>query len=418
MVKAENPYYRESELPLEEDEIKQLKKGFVFIPIFGLVFTIFFIIFFAVVEDQVFRYFLMGFVVIAVGVFVSITYALIADLNGGTKQVIQGLVTHKEVLTSTSNSKKTGNKTTYYIYFGAKKLNVTIDLYTKFNRGDLVEIHQAKRSYNSVFKTEIIKSNVQMDQIEAMDTLRRTEAKKRWWVPFAIFLAAIPIFIFGAFFLIADCIDCDDITAASIAEWENVPEGDLKSEVPRFNEIVLLLNDTLTNAEEEQIASELLYSARNGDLSQLLQYLDSLVFEDKTTLQWIRYKFDEQERFKSQHSVTELWQGTLRAIFGIKFETKKSRLRSLDNFELQELDDKIIENENTTTGDLKLWLNHQDGEDRQLFAEKYLQKDTANLIPALNNYIKSTWGEKMSLPLRKKPTYNEGREKYGLPVSQ
>lgn len=414
MQKADNPFYRESELPLEDAELKRLKKGFIFIPVFGVVFALFLGFFFTIVDDQVSRYFLIGFTIFAVGVFSFITYGLIADIKGGTKQVIQGLVTHKEVQVSTSNSKNTSSKTTYYLHFGAKRLNVTGDLYAKFNKGDLVEIHQAKRTYNTVFKTELIKSNVQMDQIEAMDAVRKAEAQKNWWLPFALFIGIIPVFLFSAFWIVADCLDCDDIPAASIAEWNNVAEDELKSDVPRFNEIVLLLNDTLTNEEEEMIAVELIYRANSGNLTQLLQYLDSLKFGDKTVLQWIRYKFDEQERFKSQLSVTELWQGTLQAVFGIKQEPRKSRLRSVDNFELWELDDKIVENSNSTTNDLRLWLNHQDREDRQLFAEKYIQKDTASLTPALNAYIKSAWAEEMSLPLRKRPTYNEGRKKYGL----
>lgn len=414
MAKADNPFYRESELPLEEAELKRLKKGFIFVPIFGLVFALFLGFFFTIVDDQVSRYFLIGFTIFAVGVFSFITYGLIADIKGGTKQVIQGLVTHKEVQVSTSNSKNTSNKTTYYLHFGTKRLNVTGDLYAKFNKGDLVEIHQAKRTYNTVFKTELIKRNVQMEQIEAMDAVRKAEAQKNWWLPFALFIAIIPIFLFGAFWIVADCLDCDDIPAASIAEWNILTEDDLKSNVPRFNEIVLLLNDTLTSEEEEMIAVELIYRANSGNLTQLLLYLDSLKFGDKTALQWIRYKFDEQERFKSQLSVTELWQGTLQAVFGIKQKPRKNRLRSLDNLELWQLDDKIVENQNITADDLRLWLNHQDGEDRQLFAEKYIQNDTSSLTPALNAYIKSAWAEEMSLPLRKRPTYNEGRKKYGL----
>ena len=160
-------FHKITEQPLEPKEHAKLKRGIYVIPIFMLIFTCAMSFFWSTIDlrwDEPFVY-VLGFISsIIFIVFGLITLQLFRDLNGDIKIVFQGLVTGKKNK-SKARQKRKSQKDQFYLYFGDHEKKVAAHIYFKFEVGDLIEIHQAKHSYQIYFQSKLIKRTIDYDQL-------------------------------------------------------------------------------------------------------------------------------------------------------------------------------------------------------------------------------------------------------------
>jgi len=182
-------YYKTFEQPLEPKELKKLKRGFIFIPIFTLLFGAFFFFLFNQMEHGGgFKWVVYGFAAFFGLIILTILRGFALDLRDQTKEVFQGLITRK--VRRRSKSKKGRNTTSYYFYFGDKSMKVELNLYNKFQEADLIEIHRSKRLYNMIYDSKLIKSGVMKEEVAE---LKRAQEEKENRIGIIVLIAVLII---------------------------------------------------------------------------------------------------------------------------------------------------------------------------------------------------------------------------------
>lgn len=416
-------YHKKTYAPLEPHELKKLKKGFYLIPIFALIMgAALYFMFGEMQADGFFYWFGIFFIVLFIGIFSWITWALIVDVQSGEKEIFQGVITQKRSVRH--RSRKGGSKTSYYLYFGKYYEKVELHVYGKFQEGDMIEIHRAKRTYNVIFDMKLIQRGVMLEEINKMREEREGKARKNAWKVYVGFILAIPIFMSVMFFIIADCFDCGPEYRSSISEWKNVSpregynldavlEGKISAEQLAVEKIIMMMNDTLTDAEEGGISGIFQLQKAGDGLSSLILELDGLFPQqesDRSALQWLKYKFNEEQPRRYPLTFFELWKSTLRTIVGSNRATKRVHLRNeYDISNLNVLNDQYLSYEA-----VEAWYSHRDDESRQQTAIFFLKKDTSEFSTGLNQYMKASWSLPMALPTKDKASYEQGRMKYGV----
>jgi hypothetical protein len=114
--------------------------------------------------SQIFIYFISGIGVIGLGIVLWSMRDIVLDLRDNEKMILKGQVTRKEhdIISREINN----GRGTYYLYFGEEKILVRGDLYHKFHEGDFIEIQQAKRAYNMIFKSSILPPDAMSDGLK------------------------------------------------------------------------------------------------------------------------------------------------------------------------------------------------------------------------------------------------------------
>jgi hypothetical protein len=192
-------YHQLTEEPLTDFERGKLRSGLIGIPIFAVISAIIFYIMFKMVgNDEIFRYVLMGFILIFVAVIFFIFRGVVLDLRDGVKRVLVGVITKKEH-TYHSGSRNSSGRHYYTLHFGDYKLNTLQYVFSAFDEGDLVELKFAKRNSSMIFSHQVLKKN-------ALDSERLTSlnapAKKSNYLALVLFgfffvvMVAVIIFLF------------------------------------------------------------------------------------------------------------------------------------------------------------------------------------------------------------------------------
>lgn len=409
---AIDTYHKKTYAPMEPHQLKKLKKGFYVLPIFGIIFGVVLYFLFGEMEsDDSFFWVGVFFILFFMGIFGWITWALVMDVQSGEKEIFQGIVTRKKSVRR--RSKKGRSSTSYYLYFGKHYERVELHVYNRFQEGDMIEIHRAKRTYNVVFDMKLIKSGVMLEEINRQKAELEEHERKNAWKPIVGFILAIPIILSFMFLIVADCFDCGPTYSSSIDEWKNATEQDLTEYSKEGQQLCLLMNDTLTDAEEAQI-SEMFDKAQDKDaLSELILDLDDYYPQEgseKSTLQWMKHKYNEEHSARYSLTFFDIWHSTIFAFTGLDLREARSSTKNEYNLStLNVLNDKSLSYEA-----VKAWYNHADDQERQYSAKFFLKKDTSELSTGLNAYIKESWSLPMALPQKDSVSYQQGREKYGL----
>ena len=159
-------YYKVREEPLEQHELRQLKKGMWFIPVIMLIVCLVFFLLFKVVsshDDALWPF--IGFSVFFGLVLFYVLRGYVLDLKKQTKEVLTGVITLKEKR-SKKKRKSKGSETAYFFHFGDKDIMVPVSVYTQFKEADLVEIHRSTRVANLIYKAGLIKRGVLVEEVK------------------------------------------------------------------------------------------------------------------------------------------------------------------------------------------------------------------------------------------------------------
>lgn len=188
-------YYKTEDRPLEPHELRKLKQGIWVIPFFLVFFVVFFVILFNFVEyqDGFFFWVPVGFAIFFALIMGYIIRGFLLDLRYQTKEVFQGLITRKEWRRSGGKSKST----TYYFYFGEKRMRVELNIYGKFEEGDLIEIHRSRRLYNMIYKTELLKRGVEMQQVAALKQEQLSKQQRVGFIVIILFVVVVGSLVAG-----------------------------------------------------------------------------------------------------------------------------------------------------------------------------------------------------------------------------
>ncbi|MFY0627773.1 MAG: hypothetical protein JXR07_15855 [Reichenbachiella sp.] len=346
--------------PLSPDERKKLKKGFYFIPFFtvfaGGIF--YFMLSMAGGKDDFFFYAVLGMAAIFGLVIFWITRGIVLDLQDNEKKIVQGVVTHKESVRH--KSKKGRSRTSYHLYFGEKSMRVEADLYHKFNEGDLIEIHQAKRVYNVIFKTEKLKIDVFPDKVSKYKTAHQVKRKRQGRYAIVGFLLFVPIFLTVLFSFFADCFYCPPQYPLSMTTWKVYAKDDQVTDSIeiQFERVLLMLNNGLTDQEEgelKEVYYDIMLDMKSDEFISYLANKRINATDTISALEWIQWKFDESLRIKFKMDVSELWNRLLYNIIPIE-ELKPSYLFRQNRHKYFELKKMVLMDENLTYWDVKNWF--------------------------------------------------------------
>ena len=134
----------QKQIRLSREELKELRFGIRSMGIVLLIFLLLFgTIFIFAKEDEVFRYFLLAFIVIGGGMIVYVYRKIFMTVLGGYKTVIRGVVTDLEKGEDPRNA--SSNEPANFIHIGEHIISVNNEHYEAVKEGDLVELHYLPR---------------------------------------------------------------------------------------------------------------------------------------------------------------------------------------------------------------------------------------------------------------------------------
>lgn len=186
-------FYKTTQAPLEPHELKKLKKGIYIMPIV----IIFMIGFFSMVLTQfdlegTFLKIFGGFAILFMTVLIFIVRGYVLDLRDQTKEILQGVITRK---VKRRRKKKKGSSTSYYFYFGDKSILVPLHIWGQYEEADMIEIHRSKRISNLIYKTELMKRGVLIDQVQEIKEAHEAKEQKMAMVALIIFVVIVGVVI-------------------------------------------------------------------------------------------------------------------------------------------------------------------------------------------------------------------------------
>lgn len=120
----------------------------------------------------------------------------VLDLREQTKEIFQGVITRK--VKRRHKKKKGRSSTTYFFYFGDKSMKVPLHVWGQFEEADMMEIHHSKRIQNTIYKTELLKRGVMVDQVQEIKEAQVAKEQKLALIIFLVFMgivAAIVLFL-------------------------------------------------------------------------------------------------------------------------------------------------------------------------------------------------------------------------------
>lgn len=399
-TEIDNPFYSTSEASLEPHEIKKLKNGYIIIPIFFVLFAVFFYFIFNVEKDVIWQRIIFGFMLFFAAIMFIIVRGFYLDLKHGTKEITKGVITHKKIEVSRGTRARSagargisatgGSKTKwyYYIFFGEKRMRVEGHIYDEFSIGDRVEIHHSKRLYNMVYKTIVLEHNVMMDKIAELKEEREKKEKKYWWLGITIFILLSFVVLNIIFFSIADCFNCPPEYSKSIEMWENIPENEIQPAnlSAHSNTIVSYLADTLKDEEEAIIYDLFKKASDENKLNELILELSTDSVQNKSVLNWMQLKFDEEYPAHTPLTVMELWKRTLR-VFNLRSASGVFQEDRITYFRFNQF---VLENKFLNYNALDAWIGNVDVEEKKFLIESYSKRSTNLLSPGLEEYLKKT----------------------------
>ncbi|MDW3190729.1 MAG: hypothetical protein R8G66_00100 [Cytophagales bacterium] len=186
-------FYKITVAPLEPHELKKLKKGIFIMPIV----TIFIIGFFSMVLTQfdlegTFLKIFGGFAILFMTVLIFIVRGYVLDLRDQTKEILQGVITRK---VKRRQKKKKGSSTSYYFYFGDKSILVPLHIWGQFEEADMIEVHRSKRISNLIYKTELMKRGVLVEQVQEIKEAHEAKEQKMTMIALIIFVVIVGVVI-------------------------------------------------------------------------------------------------------------------------------------------------------------------------------------------------------------------------------
>jgi hypothetical protein len=187
-------------LPLNEQDIKKLRKYLLPTILFPVVvigmFYAFFSVFFkdsSFFQDKIGVYMLMGFSLFFFGIIAWMIWSYAMDLRSGFKYRIEGIITDKElrVHTSTSHNSggKSGNSSTrssttrhYYVAINGVQYSIEQEHYGKLKVGATIAMEKAPKSNVTLFlevgNLEELSSEKSMDATEEKRTFLNSKSQK------------------------------------------------------------------------------------------------------------------------------------------------------------------------------------------------------------------------------------------------
>lgn len=182
-------FYKTSDAPLEPHELKKLKKGIFILPIVIIGFGLFFGTFLSQMDvDEVFLKIFGGFACLFILVLILIGRGYVLDLREQMKEVFQGVITRK---VKRRRKKKKGSSTSYYFYFGEKSIQVPLHIWGQYEEADLIEIHRSKRISNLIYKTELLKRGVMIEQVQEIKEAHEAKEQKMAMIALIIFISIV-----------------------------------------------------------------------------------------------------------------------------------------------------------------------------------------------------------------------------------
>lgn len=156
---------KEEIVPITEDDKKILTQNlYIVIVVGGVILLVYFGVFvfwadafhtFGMITFSLFSVFFLGILLFIVG-------ATLVDFFETKKIILTGKITDKEEITTSSPSTRASSgstSTNYYITIEDRKISVMLGIYNQVATGQLVELHQAKRT-KSVFRTKVLQDAV------------------------------------------------------------------------------------------------------------------------------------------------------------------------------------------------------------------------------------------------------------------
>lgn len=159
--------------------------------------------------------------------------------------------------------------------------------------------------------------------------------------PFLIAPVILIIFMTGIFWIVADCFNCPPYCENYNEDWRAYSGT---------NEIMVLLNDTLTYAEEHQIINKFATSTSKDSLIRELIAANHL---DRNGIEWLSLKFNESRVIKPL-TVPDLWNATTR-FAGIELFPNHA-LNFKPEYNLHFLDSVVLTDQSIAYQSARLWL--------------------------------------------------------------
>lgn len=186
-------FYKTSEAPLEPHELKKLRKGIFILPIVIIGFGLFFGTILSQMEmDEAFLKIFGGFASFFILILIFIGRGYVLDLREQTKEVFQGVVTRK---VKRRRKKKKGSSTSYYFYFGDKSIQVPLNIWGQFEEADMIEIHRSRRISNLIYKTELLKRGVMIEQVQEIKEAHEAKEQKMALIALIVFISIVGVAI-------------------------------------------------------------------------------------------------------------------------------------------------------------------------------------------------------------------------------
>lgn len=326
--------------------------------------------------------------------------AIVLDLRDNEKKIIEGVITRKEKIVTTATrasgrrSRRTRTKRTYLFYFGDTKMQVQADLYNKFDEGDFVEIHMAKRVYSVIFKAEKIKSGQMMDVV-AEQKAAAVDAKKGLNLNMGLLLLVlVPVVLTVFFTAVSDCFNCPNTYPESVTEWKPYrPKRNLsKPEEQKAEEIIAYLNDELLDEEEVRI-NEIFYQATlDGYAAEMVKYLhEKEIGDTRHALDWLIWKYDEQKHIDRSYSAVEIWKRAIYAIWPNEY-FPPSHVYKQNNAKLADLHQIMMNNGGLDHEMAKAWFGKNNSKKEwQNITKELIPDEASSHTDGVNEFMKEVW---------------------------
>ncbi len=158
---------------MNQEEREKLEKVFKFVVPVGI---FVFVILAGVNFGMDFGLFTLFIDILFVIAFVTIYRTFQLDLKENEKKIWQGLITHKDYTVQSNKDSKSTYR--YYFHFGDQKRTIDKEIYDRFNVGDFIEIHLAKRVWGIYFDTKLLKENAMPEVIAEYQNMPKAPDRK------------------------------------------------------------------------------------------------------------------------------------------------------------------------------------------------------------------------------------------------
>ncbi|MEQ9290338.1 MAG: hypothetical protein RIG77_25625 [Cyclobacteriaceae bacterium] len=407
-------YQKVTYAPMNEEERSKVKKAFLFIVFFALLSgTVFYFLFKLTHDIEPFFWGLCGIAILFSGILLYATWAAMIDLRDNEKAIVQGVVTMKRTFRSTGKRRRTS----YYLYFGKKSMRVRLELYNKFKEGDLIEIHKAKRTYNIIFKTELLKQGLLKEKIAEQREKHNKRGKVLRFLTIPICLSIVVVVLTLLFWKFSECFHCPIYYPESVTLWKEYRSLATKEDPVQLagEKTITLFNNALLDEEEKLIKEQLFELTMNQQINDYLSYLDSQYpnnGNELTALQWLKLKFDEAKFIRRPLSVVEMWKRVLYNIISLE-AMRPSYTFNKNETTFHDVTIMVLTDKNITYQSTKAWFGKNETvKTLQNDLKGFIPQDTSHYSRGVNQLMKEVWSTEFQMDNKYLADYQRAQELY------